>query len=224
MPILLITVLSLVLATGASGVEYVPGVDSLPQEGVPRGTVTKHTWDASRIYPDATHEYWVYVPDQYADTEPACLMVFQDGQAYVHLNGPVRAPTVFDNLIHKGEMPVTIGIFINPGRKRTPLRPTSSAVCSAGRRLCALPAGRNPPGGRQGLQPRWRCRGKSHLRHERWRAVPPSPSPGNAPTPSARSSVTWVAIRGFVAVPNIRFSFEGPAETQNPYACFCRMD
>ena len=24
-------------------------------------------------------------------------------------------PTVFDNLIHKGEMPVTIGIFINPG-------------------------------------------------------------------------------------------------------------
>ena len=24
-------------------------------------------------------------------------------------------PTVFDNLIHKKEMPVTIGIFINPG-------------------------------------------------------------------------------------------------------------
>ncbi len=43
-------------------------------------------------------------------------MVFQDGQAYVNLEGPVRAPTVFDNLIHKGEMPVTIGIFINPGR------------------------------------------------------------------------------------------------------------
>ena len=53
----LITVLSLVVATGASGAEYVLGVDSLPQEGVPTGTVTKHTWDASRIYPDATHEY-----------------------------------------------------------------------------------------------------------------------------------------------------------------------
>ena len=118
MPILLITVLSLVLATGASGAEYVPGVDSLPQEGVPRGTVTKHTWDASRIYPDATHEYWVYVPAQYTDTEPACVMVFQDGEGYVSLEGSVRAPTVFDNLIHKGEMPVTIGIFINPGRKK----------------------------------------------------------------------------------------------------------
>ena len=118
MPILLITVLSLVLATGASGAEYVLGVDSLPQEGVPRGAVTKHTWDASRIYPDATHEYWVYVPAQYTDTEPACVMVFQDGEGYVSLEGSVRAPTVFDNLIHKGEMPVTIGIFINPGRKK----------------------------------------------------------------------------------------------------------
>ena len=83
LPIFLITALSLVLATGASGVEYVPGVDSLPQEGVPRGAVTKHTWDASRIYPDATHEYWVYVPAQYTDTEPACVMVFQDGEGYV---------------------------------------------------------------------------------------------------------------------------------------------
>ena len=113
----LITVLSLVVATGASGAEYVLGVDSLPQEGVPTGTVTKHTWDASRIYPDATHEYWVYVPAQYTDAEPACMMVFQDGEGYVDREGSVRAPTVFDNLIHKGEMPVTIGIFINPGKK-----------------------------------------------------------------------------------------------------------
>ena len=44
-------------------------------------------------------------------------MVFQDGEVYVHRQGPVRAPTVFDNLIHKGEMPVTIGVFVNPGRK-----------------------------------------------------------------------------------------------------------
>jgi enterochelin esterase family protein len=44
-------------------------------------------------------------------------MVFQDGQAYVSLKGLVRAPTVLDNLIHKREMPVTIGIFINPGKK-----------------------------------------------------------------------------------------------------------
>jgi enterochelin esterase family protein len=82
-----------------------------------RGTVVKRTWDASRIYPDTTHQYWVYVPAQYTDAEPACVMVFQDGSGYVEPEGLVRAPTVFDNLIHRGEMPVTIGIFIDPGKK-----------------------------------------------------------------------------------------------------------
>ena len=93
------------------------GVDSLPQHGVPKGTVTKRTWNASRFYREATHEYWVYVPAQYAPSEPASVMVFQDGFTYVDSNGLVRAPTVFDNLISKGEMPVAIGIFVNPGMK-----------------------------------------------------------------------------------------------------------
>lgn len=95
------------------------GVDSLPQEGVPRGTVVKRTWNTSRIYPGTTHEYWVYVPAQYTDAESACVMIFQDGEAYVDPEGTVKAPTVFDNLIHKREMPVTIGIFINPGKKES---------------------------------------------------------------------------------------------------------
>ena len=116
MKALLITGASLIFATGANGEEYVLGADSLPQEGVPEGKVTQHTWDASQIYPGASHDYWVYVPAQYDDAEPAAVMVFQDGQGYVTRDGRVRVPTVFDNLIHRGEMPVTIGIFINPGR------------------------------------------------------------------------------------------------------------
>src|SRR5205085_7207721 len=60
-------------------------------------------------------DYWVYVPKQYDGSKPAAVMVFQDGAGYVNLNGDRRVPTVFDNLIHKKEMPVTIGIFINPG-------------------------------------------------------------------------------------------------------------
>ena len=35
----------------------------------------------------------------------AALMVFQDGQNYINLKGNFRAPTVFDNLIARGEMP-----------------------------------------------------------------------------------------------------------------------
>jgi enterochelin esterase-like enzyme len=95
--------------------DYRLGVDSLPQDGVPKGTVEKRTWNESAIYPGSTRDYWVYVPAQYDEAEPACVMVFQDGEDYVDTEGEVRVPTVFDNLIHKGEMPVTIGVFVSPG-------------------------------------------------------------------------------------------------------------
>jgi enterochelin esterase family protein len=42
-------------------------------------------------------------------------MVFQDGQMYLDPEGEFRAGLVFDNLIHRGEMPVTVGVFVNPG-------------------------------------------------------------------------------------------------------------
>jgi enterochelin esterase family protein len=43
-------------------------------------------------------------------------MVFQDGGGYQDKKGQFRVPIVFDNLIHEKAMPVTIGIFINPGK------------------------------------------------------------------------------------------------------------
>ena len=52
-----------------------------------------------------------YVPKQYDDKEPACVMVFQDGGGYQNPKGTYRAPTVMDNLIHKKQIPVMIGIF-----------------------------------------------------------------------------------------------------------------
>jgi enterochelin esterase family protein len=55
------------------------------------------------------------VPAQYDGSKPAAVMVFQDGAAYVAEDGQFRTTIVFDNLIHQGTMPVTIGIFINPG-------------------------------------------------------------------------------------------------------------
>jgi enterochelin esterase family protein len=42
-------------------------------------------------------------------------MVFQDAQWYLDLDFEARAPVVLDNLIHRGEMPVTIGVFVAPG-------------------------------------------------------------------------------------------------------------
>ena len=93
---------------------YPLGPDSERQPGVPRGTITQHEW-RSTIFPGTVRDYWVYVPAQYVPTQPANVMVFQDGGGYADEKGETRAPVVFDNLIHQGKLPVTIGIFINPG-------------------------------------------------------------------------------------------------------------
>ena len=94
---------------------YKPGPDSFPQEGVPRGEVTKYSFTNSAIYPGTIRDYWIYVPQQYDPAKPAALMVFQDGGSYQGTNGQYRTTVVFDNLIAKKEMPVTIGVFVNPG-------------------------------------------------------------------------------------------------------------
>jgi sugar lactone lactonase YvrE/enterochelin esterase-like enzyme len=95
--------------------EYALGPDSQRQPGVPKGTVTQERWTTSKIFPGTVRDYWTYVPAQYDSTKPACVMVFQDGAGFVREDGNIRVPVVFDNLIHRREIPVTIGIFINPG-------------------------------------------------------------------------------------------------------------
>ncbi len=94
--------------------DYQPGPDSFAREGIPKGELKKLSWK-SKIFPGTVRDYWVYVPAQYEESKPACLMVFQDGGGYVGRESGFRVPNVFDNLIHKKEMPVTIGVFINPG-------------------------------------------------------------------------------------------------------------
>jgi enterochelin esterase family protein len=95
--------------------EYKFGPDSQVQEGVPQGKVTQHTW-TGMIYPKVAFRYSVYVPAQYDEKEPACVMVFQDGSSYANPKGEFRVPIVLDNLIHQKKLPVIIGIFIDPGR------------------------------------------------------------------------------------------------------------
>lgn len=93
---------------------YQLGPESQRTPQVPQGKVTKHVWK-SQIFEGTTREYFVYIPDQYDGVQPACLMVFQDGHAYANETGQARASIVFDNLIHSGELPVTVCVFINPG-------------------------------------------------------------------------------------------------------------
>jgi sugar lactone lactonase YvrE/enterochelin esterase-like enzyme len=76
---------------------------------VPKGEVTKYTFQQSQIFPGTVRDYWVYVPKQYDPSKPACLYVNQD-------NVQFNAPAVFDELIARHEIPVVIGVFVAPGR------------------------------------------------------------------------------------------------------------
>jgi enterochelin esterase-like enzyme len=105
-----------ILAIAALAIDdYKLGPDSQPQPNAPQGKVEKFTFDKSKIFPGTTRDYWLYTPKQYDAAKPACLMVFFDGGGYVKPDGQSRVPVVFDNLIAKKEMPVTVGVFVSPG-------------------------------------------------------------------------------------------------------------
>jgi enterochelin esterase family protein len=101
--------------------DYVLGPDSQRQAGVPQGRVEGPHVFKSEVFAGTIRNYWVYVPAQYDPQKPAAVMVFQDGHKYVNTEQEYRVPTVFDNLIHKKEMPVTIAVFVNPGHLGTEL-------------------------------------------------------------------------------------------------------
>ncbi len=93
--------------------------DAAEKPGVPKGSVVEmQPWD-SKIFPGTVRNWSVYVPAQYEAANPAAIMFFQDGHGYANPKGDWRVPTVFDNLIASGDLPVTIAVFLNPGHDRT---------------------------------------------------------------------------------------------------------
>ena len=109
----LLTILLLLALTNVSAQQrdhYRVAFDpaTVRNENVAEGEVIKRSFNESKIYPMTSRDYWIYVPAAYDASKPACLFVCLDGVQY-------NAPTVFDNLIATGQMPVTIGVFVNPG-------------------------------------------------------------------------------------------------------------
>ena len=102
---------ALVFSWAVPGRQAPPSPDSTAQTGAPKGELLKFSFEGSRIFPGTYRDYWIYVPAQYSPDKPACLYVNQDGVQW-------NAPTVFDNLIHKKEMPITVGVFVMHGRVR----------------------------------------------------------------------------------------------------------
>ena len=124
-------VLAIVLAAGSAGVTdaqrrpqgqpdydefYELGPDSLVRRGVPKGTINGPFELPTAIFPGTGHDYWVYVPAQYDERNEVSLMVFNDGETYLRSDGYYRAVNVLDNLIYRGDIPVMIAVFVDPGR------------------------------------------------------------------------------------------------------------
>jgi len=92
---------------------YPPGLDSKPQEGVPKGEVIKGEYlsGTNSVFPGTFRNYSIYIPAGLDRSKPAPLMVMQDGGGYEAVN-------VLNNLIAKKEIPAQIGVFVSHGRVR----------------------------------------------------------------------------------------------------------
>ncbi|MGC1921019.1 MAG: SMP-30/gluconolactonase/LRE family protein [Acidobacteriaceae bacterium] len=92
--------------------DYPLGPDAKRQPDVPSGKVFSFSLDQSKsqskIFPATQRTIAVYVPAQYTADRPACVLVALD-----HLFPTL--PIVFDNLIHRKELPVIIAIGLSSG-------------------------------------------------------------------------------------------------------------
>ncbi len=107
--LLLITIFFSASSMAQNAITYPVDPASIENKDVPKGELISFIFSDSKIFPGTTRECHIYVPAQYKGDKPACVYVNQDGIQW-------KAPTVFDNLIHNKEMPVTIGVFVTPGR------------------------------------------------------------------------------------------------------------
>ena len=118
-----ILVLSAILAAAFANAgerppaKYSLTADSLSHSAVPHGEIIGPLEFHSDVFAGTVRRYWIYAPAQYERSKPASLLVFQDGQRALNPEGALRVQNVLDNLIHRGDIPVTIGVFVTPGNR-----------------------------------------------------------------------------------------------------------
>jgi enterochelin esterase-like enzyme len=120
---------------GDGTIMFNPPYNEAPEEmalmnGAKMGTVLgpfKHTTTGTYTnWQNWVFTYYVFVPAEYKPGHPAALQIFNDGYLYCAVDGKLgtsgqdpmvhfNAPTVIENLIATGDMPVTIAVCIFPG-------------------------------------------------------------------------------------------------------------
>jgi sugar lactone lactonase YvrE/enterochelin esterase-like enzyme len=86
---------------------YPPPAEAAWPAGVPRGDFVRFTLSDSRIFPGTDNPITIYVPSAYTGAEPACL--------YLKLDAITSEPQIFEHLIARHQMPLTIIVGIAPG-------------------------------------------------------------------------------------------------------------
>jgi gluconolactonase len=106
--ITLFLIVNFCMAQDQTGLRYPADPAQQKHPEIPKGEIIQLKFINSKIFPGTERTYWIYVPAGYKPDKPACLYVDMDGIQF-------NAPQIFDYLIYKGEMPVTIGVFISSG-------------------------------------------------------------------------------------------------------------
>jgi enterochelin esterase-like enzyme len=96
---------------------FEPAAESLANPNIPQGRLQRFDWTESKVFPKTARQVTVYTPANLRSGQLCGLMVWQDGTRHADRNGALRVPIVFDHLIHSGDMPPVIGVFIDPGRR-----------------------------------------------------------------------------------------------------------
>lgn len=91
---------------------YAKHPDEGHRTGVPKGTLRQMPRWQSKVFAGTSRDWWVYIPSQIVPGTRAAVAIFQDGIQYKDY-----VPGVFDNLIHTGEIPPMVGVFVNPGTR-----------------------------------------------------------------------------------------------------------
>ncbi len=103
---------TVVLVSFCSNVETAISQEAQAVAEFPKGEIKgPFRWE-SQIFPGTVRNFWLYVPAQYDGQTPACVMVVQDG---LQLARRWKLIEAWDRLIANGEIPVQIGIMIEPG-------------------------------------------------------------------------------------------------------------
>ncbi|HEV2394431.1 MAG TPA: alpha/beta hydrolase-fold protein [Verrucomicrobiae bacterium] len=81
------------------------------------GATKQFTFTQSRFFPGTVREVTVFIPAQYDGRSPACVYVKTDGF------NP-REKILLETMIATREMPVTVGVFVQPGDLPAPMKGT----------------------------------------------------------------------------------------------------